>query len=112
MLDLDSTKRLPQQPVASALGTEPTAEEVATAPKAMVNVKAVRPDDLPVELLKLRLQQDRTILLEFHRFATLNESHNSGKTWSLPYSIRKMSRRGVETTKVSHSCLTRVALLL
>ena len=30
MLDTDISKRLPQQPVASALGTEPTEEEVAT----------------------------------------------------------------------------------
>ena len=31
MLDPDTPKRLPQQPVASALGIEPTEEEIATA---------------------------------------------------------------------------------
>ena len=70
MLGPDIPTRLPQQPVASALGIEPT-EEIATAMKAMANEKAVGPDGLPAELLKLGLQQDRTILLEFHRLTTL-----------------------------------------
>ena len=71
MLDPDIPKRLPQQPVAGALGIEPTEEEIATAMKAMANQKAVGPDGLPAELLKLGLQQDRTILLEFHRLTTI-----------------------------------------
>ena len=71
MLDPDIPKRLLQHPVASALGIEPTEEEIATATKAMSNAKAVGPDDLPAELLKLGLQQDRTILLELHRRTTL-----------------------------------------
>ena len=69
MLDPDITKRLLQQPVASVFGTEPTKEEVATARKAMkamANAKALGPDDHTVELLKLGLQQDRTILMELH----------------------------------------------
>ena len=78
MLDSDTPKRLQQQPVASALGTKPT-EEVATAIKAMANAKAVRPDGLPVELLTLGLQQDRTILMELHRLITLirSKTHRS-----------------------------------
>ena len=74
MLDPDIPKRLPQHPVASALGIEPTGEEIATVVKAMANAKAVGPDGLPgeqLELLKLGLQQDRTILLELHRLTTL-----------------------------------------
>ena len=71
MLDPDMPKRLSQQPVASALGIEPTEEEIATAMKAMANEKAVGPDGLPAELLKFGLQQDRTSLLEFHRLTTL-----------------------------------------
>ena len=71
MLDHDIPKRLPQHPVASALGIEPTEEEIATAMKAMANAKAVGPDGLPAELLKLGLQQDRAILLEIHRLTTL-----------------------------------------
>ena len=71
MLDPDIPKRLPQHPVASALGIEPTGEESATAMKAMANAKVVGPDGLPAELLKLGLQQDRTILLELHRLTTL-----------------------------------------
>ena len=72
MLDPDIPKKLPQHPVASALGIEPTEEEIATAIKAMANAKAVEPDGLPAELLKkLGLQQDPTILLELHRLATI-----------------------------------------
>ena len=71
MLNPDIPKRLPKHPVASALGIEPTEEEIATAMKAMANAKAVGPDDLHAELLKLRLQQDRTILLELYQLTTL-----------------------------------------
>ena len=72
VLDPDIPKRLPQQPVANALGIEPTEEEIATAMKAMANnAEAVGPGGLPAELLKLGLEQDRTILLEFHRLTTL-----------------------------------------
>ena len=71
MLDPDISKRLPQHPVASALGIDPTEKEIATAMKAMANAKAVGPDGLPAELLKHGLQQDRTILLELHRVNTL-----------------------------------------
>ena len=71
VLDPDIPERLPQQPVARALGIELTEEEIATAMKAMANEKAVGPNGLPAELLKLGLEQDRTILLEFHRLTTL-----------------------------------------
>ena len=71
MIDADIPKRLPQHPVASALGIEPTVEEIATAMKAMANAKAVGPDGLSAELLKLGLQQDRTILRELHRRLTI-----------------------------------------
>ena len=64
MLDPDISKRLPQQPVVSALGID-------TQVKAMANAKVVGPDGLPVELMKLGLQQNRTILLELHRLTTL-----------------------------------------
>ena len=65
-LDPGIPKRLPQHPVASPLGTEPTKDEIATAIKVMLNAKAVGPDGLTTKLLKLTLQQDRTILLELH----------------------------------------------
>lgn len=70
-LDPDNPKRLPHQPVASALRIEPTREEIATAMKAMSNTKALGPDGLPVDLLKLVLRQDRANLLELRRFTTL-----------------------------------------
>ena len=71
MLDADIPKRQPQHPVASALGIEPTEEEIAMAMKAMANAKAVGPNGLLAELLKLGLQQDRTILREVHGLAIL-----------------------------------------
>ena len=71
MLDADISKRLPQHPMASALGFEPTEEEIATAMKTMANAKVVGPDGLPAKLLKLGLQQDRTILRELHRLTIL-----------------------------------------
>ena len=52
-------------------GIEPTEEEIATAMKAMADEETVEADGLPAELLNLGLQQDRTILLEFHRLTTL-----------------------------------------
>ena len=67
----DIPKRLPQQPVASALRTESTEEEVATAMRGATNAKVAGLDDLPEELLKLGLQQDQTILPELHRLTTL-----------------------------------------
>ena len=71
MLDPNIPKRLRQHPDASALGIEPTEEEIAAAMKAMANAKVVGQDGLPAELLKLGRQQDRTILLELHRLTTL-----------------------------------------
>ena len=58
---------LPQQPTAHALGDEPKIEEVAAALRSMGNSKAVGPDELPVELLKLGLHHNPTILRELHQ---------------------------------------------
>ena len=49
MLDPDIPKRLPQQPVASALGIEPTEEAIATVRKVMTNAKAAGPGGFPVD---------------------------------------------------------------
>ena len=65
MLDLDVPKSLPQR------GMDSTEEEIATAMKAVANAKAVGLDGLLTKLLKLGLQQDRTILLELRRLTTL-----------------------------------------
>ena len=56
MLDPDITVRLPQKPVVSTLGAEPTEEEVAKVMKAMPKPKAVGPGGLLAELLNARLQ--------------------------------------------------------
>ena len=109
MLDPDIPKRPPQHLVVSALGIEPTEEEIATATKAMPNAKAVGPGGLPAELLKRELQQeDWTILLELHRLPTLIWR----QTRSLPYSTRKATRRSAETTAASRLCHTRVRFSL
>ena len=56
MLDPDIPKRLPQQPIACAFGTELTEKEITIAMKATGNAKVVGTDDFPVELLKIGLQ--------------------------------------------------------
>ena len=38
--------------------------------RSMANAKAVEPDEFPVELLKLGLHHDTTVLREFHRVIT------------------------------------------
>ena len=57
--------------VAEALGKEPTEDEVAAALRSMANAKAVGPDGLPAELLKLGLHENRTIFRELHRITKL-----------------------------------------
>ena len=52
-LDPTISEQFPQRPVAHRLGLEPTMEEMVEAIGGMANWKAVGPDSLPVELLKL-----------------------------------------------------------
>ena len=54
-----------------ALGAEPTENELIGALRSMANAKAVGPDKLPVELLKLGMNLDPTLLWEFHRVIKL-----------------------------------------
>ena len=116
ILDPDIPKRLPQEPVASVLGIESTEEEIATAMKAMADAKAVGPDELPVELVKLGLQQDRTILLELHRLTTLiwrwRKVPQQWKHAVITVLHKRATRRGAETTAASRSCHTRVRFSL
>ena len=70
-LDPTVISKIPQRPVAEALGEEPTEDEVAAASRSMANAKAVGPDGLPAELLKLGLHENRTILRELHRITKL-----------------------------------------
>ena len=117
MLDPDIPTRLPQHPVASTLGIEPTEEEISTVMKAMANAKAVGPDGLPAELLNFGLQQDQTILLELHRLTTfIWREGDVPQQWkdarSLPYSTRRVTRRSTETTAASCSCHTRARFSL
>ena len=68
---LDILEGLPQWPVTHALGVKPTENELIGALRSMANSKAVGPDELPVELLKLGLNHDPTVLREFHRVIKL-----------------------------------------
>ncbi|CAN0446633.1 unnamed protein product, partial [Laminaria digitata] len=43
----------PQQPLTPSLGDEPTMDDTTAVIRGMPNWKAVRPDSLPAELLKL-----------------------------------------------------------
>ena len=52
-LRLDIIEELPQWPITHALGVEPTENKLIEALRSMANAKAVGPDELPVELLKL-----------------------------------------------------------
>ena len=66
-LRLDVIEELPQWLITHALGVEPTEIELIGALRSMENAKAVGPDELPVELLKLGINHDPTVLREFHR---------------------------------------------
>ena len=68
-LRVDVIEGPPQWPVMHALGVERTENKVTTALRWMANTKAVRPDEHPVELLKLGLNHDLTVLREFHQVA-------------------------------------------
>ena len=115
-LDPDIPKRLPQHPVASALGIEPTKDEIATAIKAMATGKAVGPDGLPAELLNSDFNKTgpscwSSIGLPTSS-GTRGKSRSNGKTRSLPYSTRKATRQSAKTTAASRSCHTRVRFSL
>ena len=70
-LRLDILEGLPKWPITHALGVEPTQNELIGALGSMANAKAVGPDELPVELLKLGINHDPTVLWEFHRVIKL-----------------------------------------
>ena len=59
-------EELPPWPIAHDLGVEKTESEVIGALRSMANTKAVGLDELPVELLKLGINLDPTVLREFH----------------------------------------------
>ena len=64
-LKLDIIEELPQWAITHALGVEPTENELIGALRSMANAKAVGPDELPVELLKLGINNDPTVLRMF-----------------------------------------------
>ena len=70
-LRLDIIEKLPRWPITHELGVEPTENELIRALRSMANAKAVRPDKLPVEPLKLGINHDPTVLQEFYRVIKL-----------------------------------------
>lgn len=65
------TENITRVPIALSLGDAPTLEETKLALGSMANDKAMGPDGLPAELLKLGLDGDPSeILCEFHRIIT------------------------------------------
>ena len=116
MLGPDIPTRLPQQPIASALGIEPAEEEIATAMKPMANEKAVGPDRLPAELLNSDSNKIEPSCWSSTdsplSSGARGKSHSSGKTRSLQYSTKRVTRRSAETTAASRSCHTRVRFSL
>ena len=70
-LRLDIIEELAQWPITHDLGVEPTESELIGALRSMSNAKAVGPDKLPVEFLKLGINLDPTVLREFHRVIKL-----------------------------------------
>ena len=70
-LRLDIIEELPLWPIAHDLGVGPTESELIGALRSMENAKAVGPDELPVELLKLGINHDPTVLRAFHRVIKL-----------------------------------------
>ena len=70
-LRLEIIEELPQSPITHDLGVEPTEGELIAALRSMANAKAVGPDELSVELLKLGINHDPIVLREFHRVIKL-----------------------------------------
>ena len=116
MLDPDIPKRLPQQTVASALGIEPTGEEIATAMKPMVNEKAVGRTGFPRNCSNSDFNKIGPSCWSSTdsppSSGARGKSHSSGKTRSLQYSTKRATRRSAETTTASHSCHTRIRFYL
>ena len=69
--DSGSSKGSPSGPITHVLGVEPTENELIGALRSMANAKAVGPGELPVELLKLGINHDPTVLREFDRVIKL-----------------------------------------
>ena len=57
-MKLDVIEGLPQKPVTRVLGVESTENELMVALRSMTNTKAVKTDELPVEIFRLGLNHD------------------------------------------------------
>ena len=70
-LRLGIIEELPQWPITHAFRVEPTENELIGVLTLMANAKAVGPDELPVELLELGINNDPTVLRGFQRVIKL-----------------------------------------
>ncbi|CAB1118029.1 unnamed protein product [Ectocarpus sp. CCAP 1310/34] len=65
-IDLHAADKVKRWPTCVPLDDIPSLLEVEEAVREMANRKAVGPDDLPAELIKLFLDGDQGLLREFH----------------------------------------------
>ena len=109
MLDPDIPKKLPQQPLASALGIEPTEEEIATAMKAMAG-RAFR--GTAETRTPTRSDHPARVPPTHHPHLARGESPTAVERRGRYSTPQKVTRRIAETTAASRSCHTRVRLFL
>ena len=107
MLDPDMQKKLPQQPVASALGRDDCHSDESNGKRE--SSEAGRPSvGTPKTWTSARLDHPAGST-DFPPSSTARgKSHSNGKTRSLPYSTPRVKRRSAKTTAASHSWHPRV----
>ena len=89
ILDPSVVHSLPQLQICHALGESPTRGEVVLELRRMANAKAMGPDNLPAELLKLGMRASSRLLAAFRgiilRTGMSGRYYNCERTWSFRY---------------------------
>ena len=96
--------RIHQRPITSFLEAKSTEQEVTVVLRSMAKAKAVGPDELPMELLNLRLRHDSALLRSSpcdQCGAKEKKRNGSETTWS-NFCINKMIGQSAGTTAVYH----------
>ncbi|CAB1103350.1 unnamed protein product [Ectocarpus sp. CCAP 1310/34] len=102
-IDLHAADKVKRWPTCVPLDDIPSLLEVEEAVREMANRKAVGPDDLPAELIKLFLDGDQGLLREFHATVVDVDTMECGnyRGISLVAHAGKMLRK-VVATRLSH----------
>ena len=103
-LDPNIAEGLEQWPENTALGNQPTLQELTDAIRFLANGKAVGPDGVPVELLKITLTGDpalRQRLLDIVVGIWRGETFRNSKTPSSGSSTRRKIGQSTATTGIS-----------